>query len=111
VVTLDEGEMDTEDPAFHAATGRLLGDARETAGLSQAAVAKRLGIAQSRIARLELGKRRLLYSEAVRLARVYGVDISAFDPRGRSPEAVAPLPGRRRRIDAPRERRRESRAD
>ena len=98
----DEEEMDADDPALHAAVGRLLGDAREKARLPQSEVARRLGIAQSRIARLELGKRRLLYWEAVAMAQLYGVDISAFDPRGRDPGETTRLKMRRKRIDGPR---------
>lgn len=50
------------------------------AGLSQAAAAIALGFAQSRIAKLETGSRRLLFSEAVDLARLYGVALDAFEP-------------------------------
>jgi HTH-type transcriptional regulator/antitoxin HipB len=62
------------------AVGRLLAAARSKAGLTQAEAAARLGFAQSRIAKLEIGTRRLLFSEAVDLAGLYAVDISAFVP-------------------------------
>lgn len=94
--------LDAEDPALHAAVGRLLGDARQAAGLPQSGAARALGIAQSRVARLELGKRRLLFTEAVRLAQLYGVEVSAFDPRGRPTEETAPIGARRQRVDGPR---------
>ncbi len=87
-------------PADAAAViGRLLGDAREDAGLSQTAAARALGVAQSRIAKLELGRRQLLFAEAVLLAALYGVSLERLDPRKNSPRPVA---GRRRRIDLPR---------
>lgn len=62
--------------------GTLLAAARHRAGLSQAAAAAMLGFAQSRIAKLEIGTRRLLFSEAVDLARLYGVELDAFVPSG-----------------------------
>jgi transcriptional regulator with XRE-family HTH domain len=80
--------------------GRLLGDAREDAGLPQSAAARTLGAAQSRIAKLELGRRRLLFAEAVLLAQLYGVEISRFDPRRHRPRLRT---ARRPRIDGPRQ--------
>lgn len=62
------------------AVGERLAAARRVAGLSQAMAATRLGTAQSRIAKLETGARRLLFSEAVDLARLYGVPIEDFVP-------------------------------
>ena len=62
------------------AVGRCLAAARNEAGLSQVEVARRLGFAQSRIAKLEIGTRRLLFSEAIALAEMYGVSLSAFVP-------------------------------
>ncbi|HWH24208.1 MAG TPA: helix-turn-helix transcriptional regulator [Candidatus Limnocylindria bacterium] len=79
--------------------GALLGDAREDAGLPQTAVARTLGVAQSRIAKLELGRRQLLFAEAVVLADLYGVDVSAFDPRTNESRQRS---GRRQRVDIPR---------
>lgn len=99
---IGDGIPSSDERDMHVAIGRLLGDARQAAGLPQSAVARRLGMPQSRLARTELGKRRLLYAEAVRLARLYGVDISAFDPRGRSAADTVPIAGRRKRIDLPR---------
>jgi transcriptional regulator with XRE-family HTH domain len=62
------------------AVGRRLAAARNEASLSQAEVARRLGFAQSRIAKLEIGTRRLLFSEALSLAELYDVTLSAFVP-------------------------------
>lgn len=62
------------------AVGRRLAAARSAAGLSQAEAARRLGFAQSRIGKLEIGTRRLLFSEAIDLAELYGVGISDFVP-------------------------------
>ena len=87
--------MADDATAVHRAIGTLLGDARAAAGLSQSEVAKRLGVAQSRIAKLELGTRRLLFIEAVELAEVYGVDLARFDPRS----YTSPKPTRRTRAD------------
>jgi transcriptional regulator with XRE-family HTH domain len=61
--------------------GALLSAARRATDLTQAEVARRLGVAQSRIAKLEVGSRRLLFSEAVSLADLYGVPITSFVPR------------------------------
>ena len=87
--------MADDTTAVHRAIGTLLGDARAAAGLSQSEVAKRMGVAQSRIAKLELGTRRLLFIEAVELAEAYGVDLARFDPRTFS----TPKPPRRTRAD------------
>jgi transcriptional regulator with XRE-family HTH domain len=81
--------------------GMLLGDAREAAGLSQPDVARRIGASQSRIAQLELGRRRLLFTEALVLAELYGIELRELDPRGKS---MPPGPRRRRpRADRRRE--------
>lgn len=68
------------------AVGRRLAAARSETGLSQAAVARELGVAQSRIAKLEIGTRRLLFSDAISLARLYGVELSAFVPDTSDPD-------------------------
>jgi transcriptional regulator with XRE-family HTH domain len=60
--------------------GSRLANARLKAGLSQLAAAKALGVPQSRIAKLERGKRQLQFLEALRLAALYGVDCGDFDP-------------------------------
>lgn len=86
-----------DDPRdIHATVGVLLGDAREAVGLSQSQVGKRLAVPQSRIAKLELGIRRLLFVEALSLAKLYRTSISQFDPYG----ATAVKPARRARVDA-----------
>lgn len=90
--SVDDGDR-SESP--DAAIGRLLRDARQTAGLRQIDVARELGVTQTRIARLELGHRRLLYVEALAFADLYGVSVLAFDPRLGS--TASP---RRRRIRA-----------
>lgn len=92
--------MDAEDAALQAAIGRLLGDARQAAGMSQSAAAKAIGISQSRVARLERGLRRLRFDEAAGFARLYNVALSAFDPAGRDVAEVEPLQQRRTRADA-----------
>lgn len=82
--------------SLHATIGRRLRDARQAAGLRQADVARELGMTQTRIARLELGRRRLLYVEALAFADLYGVSVLSFDPRTTSAESS----GSRRRIRA-----------
>lgn len=67
------------------AVGARLAAARHGAGLSQAGAARELGFAQSRIAKLEIGTRRLLFSEAVALARLYRVGLDDFVPVDPSP--------------------------
>lgn len=62
------------------AVGRLLAEAREAAGLSQLDAAKRLGVPQSSIAKLELGQRQLRFVEGLRLAQIYGVKPTALEP-------------------------------
>ena len=79
--------------------GQLLGDAREDAGLPQSAAARHLGVPQSRIAKIELGRRQLLFLEAVLLADLYGITLNRIDPRLRTPREHR---GRRPRIDLPR---------
>jgi ribosome-binding protein aMBF1 (putative translation factor) len=80
--------------------GRLLGDAREDAGLPQSAAAAALGAPQSRVAKVELGRRQLLFHEAVILCDLYGIELEQLDPRLHQPRARA---GRRQRMDLPRE--------
>jgi len=59
--------------------GRKLAAARQAAGMSQAEVASHLGIPQSRIGKLELGLRSLMFIEGLRLARLYSVAPRALD--------------------------------
>lgn len=59
--------------------GRKLASAREAAGMSQAEAARHLGVPQSRIGKLELGLRSLMFIEGLRLARLYSVTPEAFD--------------------------------
>ena len=61
--------------------GRRLAAARAEAGYSQAAAATALGIAQSAIAKIELGLRYVSFVEALDLAALYGVTPSDLDPR------------------------------
>ncbi len=70
--------------------GVLLGDARQAADLSEPAVARAIGVSQSRIAQLELGRRRLMLTEAFQLADLYGIGLEDLDPRGKTlPKGVA----------------------
>jgi transcriptional regulator with XRE-family HTH domain len=60
--------------------GRRLAAARESAGLSQAQAASKLGVAQSRIAKVELGTRQLQFIEGLRLADLYSISPAELDP-------------------------------
>jgi transcriptional regulator with XRE-family HTH domain len=75
------------DAAEHQAIGRQLARARRAAGLTQAKAATRLGMSQSRLAKLELGIRRLTYLEAIHLAEAYVVELDAFRPMEKTAEA------------------------
>lgn len=63
------------------AIGARLLAARFHAGLAQSAAGRAVGLSQNAIARLEIGARQLAFTEAVDLARLYGVAIERFDPR------------------------------
>jgi transcriptional regulator with XRE-family HTH domain len=63
----------------------LLAAARTAAGRSQAEAAACLGLAQTAIAKLEAGSRRLGLLEAIELGRFYGVSALTFDPDGAAP--------------------------
>lgn len=60
--------------------GRRLAAARRKAGLSQESAAKQMGFAQSRVGKLEVGTRRLLFSEAIGFAELYGVPLGELAP-------------------------------
>jgi transcriptional regulator with XRE-family HTH domain len=60
--------------------GRRLASAREAAGISQVEAARELGVPQSAIAKLELGRRQLRFVEGLRLADLYGVAPSLLAP-------------------------------
>ena len=62
--------------------GAAVAQARAEAGFTQVMAAKRLGVSQSYIAKIETGRRRLTYLEAVAFARAYGVTINDFEPPG-----------------------------
>ena len=72
-----------DEGAEHIAIGRLAGDARQARGLTQTDAARRLGMTQSKLAKIETGERRLYLRDAIAMAGLYGVDLSAFDPRSR----------------------------
>jgi transcriptional regulator with XRE-family HTH domain len=61
--------------------GRLLREARVAAGLTQRALAQRLGCPTSRISRVELGQRRLYMSEFFALARALDADAAELMAR------------------------------
>jgi transcriptional regulator with XRE-family HTH domain len=63
------------------ALGAKLSTARQSAGLTQVEAARRLGVPQSMIAKVELGQRKLLFVEALEFARLYGIHPVDLDPR------------------------------
>jgi len=66
--------------------GRRLARLRDAAGLTQRELARRLGIGQSALSRIESGQRRLTAAQAGQTARILGVDAGALlDP---GPEAL-----------------------
>lgn len=64
----------------YGAVGQRLAEARRAAGLSQTEVGHRLGVPQSRVAKLETGDRRLQYLEAFAYAALYEVEPGFFQP-------------------------------
>lgn len=71
--------------------GLRLKQARESAALTQAAVAERLALPRSAVAEMEAGSRRVTVAEAVHLARIYGRapwELLGAGPMGTDPVAV-----------------------
>ncbi len=60
---------------------KLLIEARQTAGLTQADLAKRLGKPQSFVSKYERGERRLDVLELIDIATAIGLDIPTFIAR------------------------------
>ena len=58
--------------------GRRLARLREGAGLTQRELARRLGVDQSALSRIESGRRRLTAAQAGQAARILGVDAGAL---------------------------------
>jgi transcriptional regulator with XRE-family HTH domain len=56
--------------------GRTLAWYRARAAMSQAEAARRLGVVQSLIAKIETGQRRALFREVVEIARLYRVSLA-----------------------------------
>ena len=57
---------------------RALRAAREAAGLTQAEVAKELGVYATFVSKVESGERRVDVVELSRICQVYGVELVAF---------------------------------
>lgn len=60
--------------------GVTLKQARLDRGISQAEAARRLGLHQSQISRMESGKRRVSLAEAMKLAKLYNVKLEEICP-------------------------------
>jgi Zn-dependent peptidase ImmA (M78 family)/transcriptional regulator with XRE-family HTH domain len=67
--------LETIDPKV---LGRRLQEARKARGLTQQDVAKDLGIARTTVTAIEQGERRVRPEEIIRLARLYGREVSEF---------------------------------
>jgi transcriptional regulator with XRE-family HTH domain len=81
----------TEGAHERVAIAARLRMARELAGLSQAQVAKMLGLHRPSVSEAEAGRRRVTAEELVRMADMYGVDIAwlaGAEDDGSSPEAA-----------------------
>lgn len=57
---------------------KRLREARESSGLTQVQVAKKLGLHQSYVSKIESGERRVDAVELERLAKIYGKSINYF---------------------------------
>ena len=66
------------------ALARALREARENYGMSQEAVAKRVGLSRTVLAQIELGNRTVSEDELSRLSSVYGQAFSDFEARSRA---------------------------
>src|SRR5688500_6293054 len=66
------------------ALARALREARENYGMSQEAVAKRVGLSRTVLAQIELGNRSVSEDELSRLSSVYGQAFSDFEARSRA---------------------------
>ena len=64
------------DDRLRRTVGDRMEDLRASAKLSQVTVAQRVGVTQASISNYENGKRDLPFVLALRLARVYGVEVT-----------------------------------
>jgi transcriptional regulator with XRE-family HTH domain len=84
---------ETFDPRIRErAIGQRLAAFRRRAHLTQADVGNALGYSQSRVAKVEIGERRLTLTDAIDLARLYGVSVLDLLPAA----DWGPRPQRRR---------------
>jgi Zn-dependent peptidase ImmA (M78 family)/transcriptional regulator with XRE-family HTH domain len=72
-MVMQQHVLDSIDPKV---LGQRLQDSRKTRGLTQESVANELGVARTTITALEKGERRIQPNELVKLARLYGREIS-----------------------------------
>lgn len=74
----------SEDGLIRVGIAARLAAARRAAGLTQIAVSDRLDRPRSWIGKIEAGRRGLLFSEAIELAELYGVNLDDLAPPGTS---------------------------
>ncbi|HWH37282.1 MAG TPA: helix-turn-helix transcriptional regulator [Candidatus Limnocylindrales bacterium] len=73
-------QREREPTATRLAIASRLVELRKAAGLTQVAVCEQIGKPKGWIAKLETGRRSLLFSEATVLAALYAVDVAAIAP-------------------------------
>lgn len=71
----DSQRLAFERRARERALGERLAAARRKAGMRQSDVGKKLGYSQSRVAKFEIGERRLTLVDAADLCSLYGISI------------------------------------
>lgn len=82
----------SEDGRLRLEIAAQLAAARRAAGMTQVDVSDRLQRPRSWIGKLESGRRGLLFSEALELAQLYGIELA-----GLAPATTAGRPGRNER--------------
>jgi len=86
-LTMDRSVLEQIDPRV---LGVRLQDARKVAGLTQQAVAERMGIARTTVVAIEKGERRVTVSELLEFARLYARPVSEFVSRRVVTESFVP---------------------
>lgn len=72
--------------------GTALRNLRRSAGLSQQAIAQRIGVAYQQIQKYEAGKNRISASRLWDFAQILGAPVASFFPDPRSEDACALMP-------------------
>jgi len=67
--------------SFYVEFGQRLGEARERAGLTQGALARRVGLSRTSVVNIEKGRQRVLLHQLSRFSDVLSVDPSVLLPK------------------------------